>query len=32
VAFVGKVNDPMKMGGVDLQLKFAGDTLGISTN
>ena len=28
VAFVGKVNDPMKMGGVDLQLKFAGDTLG----
>jgi uncharacterized protein involved in outer membrane biogenesis len=28
VAFVGKVNDPMKMGGVDLQLKFAGDSLG----
>ena len=28
VAFVGKINDPMKMGGVDLQLKFAGDTLG----
>ena len=28
VAFVGKVNEPMKMGGVDLQLKFAGDTLG----
>ena len=28
VAFVGKVNDPMKMGGVDLQLKFAGETLG----
>ncbi len=28
VAFVGKVNDPMNMGGVDLQLKFAGDSLG----
>lgn len=28
VAFVGRVNDPMKMGGVDLQLKFAGDSLG----
>lgn len=28
VAFVGKINDPMNMGGVDLQLKFAGDTLG----
>ena len=28
VAFVGTVNDPMKMGGVDLQLKFAGDSLG----
>lgn len=28
VAFVGKVNNPMKMGGVDLQLKFAGDSLG----
>ncbi|MGK9175822.1 AsmA family protein [Yokenella regensburgei] len=27
VAFVGKVNDPMKMGGVDLQLKFAGNSL-----
>lgn len=28
VAFVGTVNDPMKMGGVDLRLKFAGDSLG----
>lgn len=28
VAFVGTVNDPMKMGGVDLKLKFAGDSLG----
>lgn len=28
VAFVGTINDPMKMGGVDLRLKFAGDTLG----
>lgn len=28
VAFVGTVNDPMKMGGVDLQLKFSGDSLG----
>ena len=28
VAFVGTVNDPMNMGGVDLQLKFAGDSLG----
>lgn len=27
VAFVGAVNDPMKMGGVDLQLKFSGDSL-----
>lgn len=27
VAFVGTVNDPMNMGGVDLQLKFAGDSL-----
>ncbi|MFN1130082.1 AsmA family protein [Lelliottia nimipressuralis] len=28
VAFVGTVHDPMKMGGVDLQLKFSGDSLG----
>ncbi|MFY9994737.1 MAG: AsmA family protein [Leclercia sp.] len=28
VAFVGTVNDPMKMGGVDLRLKFSGDSLG----
>jgi len=28
VAFVGSVNDPMKMGGVDVQLKFSGDSLG----
>lgn len=28
VAFQGTVNDPMKMGGVDLQLKFSGDSLG----
>lgn len=28
VAFVGTVKDPMKMGGVDLKLKFAGDSLG----
>lgn len=28
VAFVGAVNDPMNMGGVDLQLKFSGDSLG----
>ena len=28
VAFVGVVNDPMKMGGVDVQLKFSGDSLG----
>lgn len=28
VAFVGTVNDPMNMGGVDLKLKFAGDSLG----
>lgn len=28
VAFVGTVNDPMNMGGVDLRLKFAGDSLG----
>ncbi|ATG02917.1 MULTISPECIES: AsmA family protein [Lelliottia] len=28
VAFVGTVNDPMKMGGVDVQLKFSGDSLG----
>ena len=28
VAFTGTVNDPMKMGGVDLRLKFAGDSLG----
>ncbi|WLI78062.1 AsmA family protein [Kosakonia sp. H02] len=28
VAFVGTVNDPMNMGGVDLQLKFGGDSLG----
>jgi len=28
VAFVGSINDPLKMGGVDLQLKFSGDSLG----
>ncbi|WP_318368678.1 AsmA family protein [Enterobacter sp.] len=28
VAFDGTINDPMKMGGVDLNLKFAGDSLG----
>lgn len=28
VAFEGVISDPMKMGGVDLRLKFAGDTLG----
>ncbi|WP_085047026.1 AsmA family protein [Cronobacter sakazakii] len=28
VAFVGTVNDQMNMGGVDLQLKFAGNSLG----
>lgn len=28
VAFDGVVNDPMKMGGVDLRLKFSGDSLG----
>lgn len=28
VAFIGTVSDPMKMGGVDLKLKFAGDSLG----
>jgi len=28
VAFVGTVSDPMKMGGVDLRLKFSGDSLG----
>ncbi|EPB5915424.1 AsmA family protein [Citrobacter amalonaticus] len=28
VALVGVVKDPMKMGGVDLQLKFSGDSLG----
>ncbi|AYN28339.1 YhjG family protein [Buttiauxella ferragutiae ATCC 51602] len=28
VAFIGTINDPMKMGGVDLQLKFSGDSLG----
>lgn len=28
MAFVGSVNDPMKMGGVDVQLKFSGDSLG----
>ena len=27
VAFDGVVNDPMKMGGVDLRLKFSGDSL-----
>lgn len=27
VAFVGTINDPLKMGGVDLQLKFGGDSL-----
>lgn len=32
VAFTGTVNDPMNMGGVDLRLKFAGDSLGSSTN
>lgn len=28
VAFSGTVNDPMKMGGVDLKLQFSGDSLG----
>ncbi|MCQ5003146.1 AsmA family protein, partial [Escherichia coli] len=28
VAFAGVVNDPMKMGGVDLRLKISGDSLG----
>ncbi|SNY80325.1 AsmA family protein [Enterobacter sp. CC120223-11] len=28
VAFSGTVNDPMKMAGVDLRLKFSGDSLG----
>ncbi|MEL4015363.1 AsmA family protein [Dryocola clanedunensis] len=28
VALIGTVNDPMKMGGVDLRLKFSGDSLG----
>jgi uncharacterized protein involved in outer membrane biogenesis len=28
VAFVGTVKDPMNMGGVDLKLKFGGDSLG----
>jgi hypothetical protein len=28
VAFDGTVNNPMKMGGVDLRLKFSGDSLG----
>lgn len=28
VAFIGTVSDPMKMGGVDLRLKFSGDSLG----
>ena len=28
IAFSGTVNDPMKMGGVDLRLKFSGDSLG----
>ena len=28
VAFAGTVSDPMKMGGVDLKLKFAGNSLG----
>lgn len=28
VAFAGVVNDPLNMGGVDLQLKFSGDSLG----
>ncbi|WP_058910486.1 AsmA family protein [Entomohabitans teleogrylli] len=28
VAFTGTINDPMKMGGVDLRLKFAGNSLG----
>ncbi len=28
VAFVGTVNDPLNMGGVDLQLKFGGESLG----
>lgn len=28
VAFSGTVNDPMKMGGVDLRLRFSGDSLG----
>ncbi|MFP1592386.1 AsmA family protein [Escherichia coli] len=30
VAFDGVVNDPMKMGGVDLRLKFSGDSRAIS--
>ncbi|RPH25009.1 AsmA family protein [Buttiauxella warmboldiae] len=28
VAFIGTINDPMTMGGVDLRLKFSGDSLG----
>lgn len=28
VAFSGTVNDPLKMGGVDMRLKFSGDSLG----
>lgn len=28
VALIGTINDPMKMGGVDLRLKFSGDSLG----
>ncbi|WP_455426489.1 AsmA family protein [Dryocola sp. LX212] len=28
VVLIGTVNDPMKMGGVDLRLKFSGDSLG----
>ncbi len=28
VAFVGTVNDPLNLGGIDLQLKFGGDSLG----
>lgn len=28
VAFVGTINDPMNMGGADLQLKFGGNSLG----
>ena len=28
VAFVGTINDPMNMGGVDLRLRFSGDSLG----